>query len=380
MRPVYRISHILLNIMCRSCKNGENALHAAAISGSVKTLKLLLDYGGDLRYQDNEGRTPKHYAMFKNQNPGSRRKMLLFIEEAKQKQTMCTSSSALKSKPAASVERPNSAAGDQQQQQQQQQQQAVNSAMPRMPPPPPPPMSMPLLPPISNNYNIAHAIPLRSVLANANSSHSAALAASNNTGTQNNLALNSVSTGFGPLYKSANGNEELGVPVMLPIVNEVDLVHDSHGVTINNGSFMVYESMKWKDSHLVTIKRLHSKVAEGGNVNLLIDELNAYRRVNNFPKLVSLMGFCQTENVENMILMFERIALGSLFHILHEIKLAKKPKLKSITSIMLNVCDALVYMHEKNLIHCYVNSHSVFLTHQHMAKLANLEYAVERYL
>lgn len=314
-----------------------------------------------MRYQDHEGRTPKHYALFKNPNPGPRRKMLSFIEEARSKTFERTSSSVKPAKPPMITTAESQSA----------------STLPRFnPPPPPPPMLMPLLPPPppNNNYQMIHANPLKSALVNSNLAASATM----NNG-QNNFAVNSVSAGFGPLFKS-KGNEELGVPVMLPIVNEMDLVHDSHGVTINNGSFMVYESMKWKDSHLVTIKRLHSKVAEGGNVNLLIDELNSYRRVNNFPKLVSLMGFCQTENVENMILMFERIAVGSLFHILHEIKLAKKPKLKSITSIMLNVCDALVYMHEKNLIHCYVNSHSIFLTHQHMAKLANLEYAVERFL
>ena len=165
---------------------------------------------------------------------------------------------------------------------------------------------------------------------------------------------------------------------MLPIINETHLVHDIHGVTINNGSFMVYEAMKWNENrHLVSIKRLHSRVAEGGSVSLLLNELNAFRyRINNFPKILSLMGFSSCSQ-NAVILMFERIAVGSLFHILHEIKLARKPKIKSITSIMLNVCDALIYMHEKNLLHCYVNSHSIFLTHHHMAKLGNLEFSCD---
>jgi inactive serine/threonine-protein kinase TEX14 len=165
---------------------------------------------------------------------------------------------------------------------------------------------------------------------------------------------------------------------MLPAINEQHLVHDNHGSTFNNGAFMVYESMKWKDSHLVTIKRLHTNVADGGHVNLLIDELNSFRRINNFPKILALMGFCQTDNIENIILMFERVSVGSLFNILHEIKLSKMPKLKSITEIMLSVCEALIYLHEQNLLHCYVNSHSIFLTTHHSAKLGNLEYAVER--
>lgn len=90
------------------------------------------------------------------------------------------------------------------------------------------------------------------------------------------------------------------------------------------------------------------------------------------------MGFCRTNNADSMVLMFERVAVGSLFNILHEIKLSKPPKLKSINEIMLNICDALLYLHEKSIIHCYVNSHSILLTSHYTAKLANLEYAVEK--
>ena len=90
------------------------------------------------------------------------------------------------------------------------------------------------------------------------------------------------------------------------------------------------------------------------------------------------MGFCQIENADGMILMFERINVGSLFNILHEIKLTKVPKLRSITDIMLNICEALIYLHEQNILHCYVNSHSILLTTSRTAKLGNMEYAVEK--
>ena len=61
-------------------------MHAAALGGSVKTLKLLMQHGGDLNVCDKEGRTPKHFAMFKMNPNGAttsarRRKILYFIEE-----------------------------------------------------------------------------------------------------------------------------------------------------------------------------------------------------------------------------------------------------------------------------------------------------------
>ena len=52
--------------------------------------------------------------------------------------------------------------------------------------------------------------------------------------------------------------------------------------------------------------------------------------------------------------------------------------LRSIIEIITSVCDALIYLHEQKIIHCYVNSHSIFLVGAHTPKLANFEYAVEK--
>jgi hypothetical protein len=347
-------------------------MHAAAMSGSVSTLRVLIEFGADLNLVDDDGRTIKHYAMFKNPNANTRRKMLFFIEEIcfNNLTSANTTANNLNSQRRIINQRghssPPATATTTKAAPTTTTTSVTNKKTFSFIPPPPPPMTVPLL-------------PSHSTMPVANSKLTVS-SLNNNSNANCNNNINSL-----------NDNLELGgvgVTVMLPCINENHLMHDITGITINNGSFMVYEAMKWKENHLVSIKRLHSKVVEGGNVNLLINELNAFRhRINNFPKILTLMGFCQTSTNGNggggdigmsMVLMFERIALGSLFHILHEIKLARKPKLKSIVSIMLNVCDALVYLHEKGLIHCYVNSHSVFLTHHHTAKLGNLEYSFDK--
>lgn len=166
--------------------------------------------------------------------------------------------------------------------------------------------------------------------------------------------------------------------MLVPQISELDIVHDHAGPTTNNGAFMIYEAMRWRDSHPVSIKRLHANLMELGQVDLLIDELRFLRRINNFPHVLALMGICPSDNAESLMLMFERVQVGSLYNVLHEIKLNKQPRLKSIGEIALSVCDALVYLHERNIFHCYVSSHSVLLTSLHMAKLANFEYAVDR--
>ncbi|RNA36088.1 inactive serine threonine- kinase TEX14 isoform X3 [Brachionus plicatilis] len=187
--------------------------------------------------------------------------------------------------------------------------------------------------------------------------------------------VNPCSVGFGILYKSTG---EIGMPIFLPAIKENDLEHDYGGETFNNGAFMVYESMRWKELHVVTVKRLHSSIADQGHSDLLIEELKYFKKINHCPNILSIMGFCQYVNSEGLMLMFERVQVGSLFAVLHERPLSKRPKLKSICQIMMNVCDALIFLHQMNILHCYVSSHSIFLTNFHTAKLGNLEYAVEK--
>ena len=121
------------------------------------------------------------------------------------------------------------------------------------------------------------------------------------------------------ILKLVISSNEVGVPILVPAINENELARDNLGLTFNNGAFMFYESMKWKEKHYVSVKRMHSNTAEGGCVDLLIEELEMLGRIN-YSKIIQLMGICQTENVESLILMFERIEKGSLYYIMHEEK------------------------------------------------------------
>lgn len=64
--------------------NGGTAVHAAAISGKVEIMELVLRYGGDLRLHDKDGRKPKDWASLQL-NTKLKRKMISFIEEARYK-------------------------------------------------------------------------------------------------------------------------------------------------------------------------------------------------------------------------------------------------------------------------------------------------------
>ena len=80
--------------------------------------------------------------------------------------------------------------------------------------------------------------------------------------------------------------------------------------------------------------------------------------------------------ISKPILVLKRIIYSSLFVILQE----PRDEAIDIIQILTSVCDVLIYLHEKRIIHCYVNSYSVFFVESFKPKLCNSEYVVERWV
>lgn len=95
-----------------------------------------------------------------------------------------------------------------------------------------------------------------------------------------------------------------------------------------------------------------------------------------FPRIIQLIGISKSPNLDGQSLVFESVRFGSLFNLLHDN--LKSFSARSIYEIMSHICDALIYLHEQGIVHCYVNTHSILLVDSHSPKLANFEYAVEK--
>jgi hypothetical protein len=171
----------------RRCKNGETAVHAACLSGQTKLLDLLIQYGGDLRLHDNEGRLPKTWAMFQT-NKNLKLKMISYIEEARHK--------VLSTQTAKMINRYVL----------QQKKKIVRE----------------------DTFNKK-----KNFFFFSGPTTSNLYVASKPANFQT-----PCSVGFGSLYKTIN---DLGVPIVVPVISESELEHDNLGLTINNGAFMVYE-------------------------------------------------------------------------------------------------------------------------------------------
>lgn len=65
--------------------------------------------------------------------------------------------------------------------------------------------------------------------------------------------------------------------------------------------------------------------------------------------------------------------MGSLNHLLYHSK--ENLSLFEKLHLLVDICNAMVYLHAKDIVHCYINSFSVLVKDKCKAKLGNLEHA-----
>lgn len=87
--------------------------------------------------------------------------------------------------------------------------------------------------------------------------------------------------------------------------------------------------------------------------------------------LLLLLGVSATLHWEGVQLIYEPIYQGSLYHRLH-IMGSPIPLLKRL-QILQQICDAVLFLHSKQLLHCSLTSHAVHLISSGRAKLGCLE-------
>jgi len=86
-----------------------------------------------------------------------------------------------------------------------------------------------------------------------------------------------------------------------------------------------------------------------------------------FTGLLQLMGV--TQFVNRMQLVYEPVQLGSLYHQLH----VARSHIPDKMGVLIQVAEALNFLHSRNLLHCSVSSNSVHLISPHVAKLGCYE-------
>ena len=76
-----------------------------------------------------------------------------------------------------------------------------------------------------------------------------------------------------------------------------------------------------------------------------------------------------TQRLDKIQLVYEPVQLGSLYYRLHVARLPIPDKM----GILIQVAEALDFLHSRKLLHCRISSHSVHLVSSSVAKLGCFE-------
>ncbi|XP_028941988.1 inactive serine/threonine-protein kinase TEX14 [Antrostomus carolinensis] len=309
------------------CYDGSTPVHAAAFSGNQWILSRLLDEGGDLRVHDKDGKNPQYWAMSADSERSAQ--ILEFIQR-------CTfhMQAAIQNFPSDLLRRVGSSKA------------LVCS-----------PSRFGGL--VQGNVHS----PLGRFLKGGA-----------------NAAKNIYSFGFGKFYLA--GSRHLGYLASLPIIGEKDLVqaHDEPAFSYHVGPYMIMTHFMWGGSR-VTVKELaldpHQKCCKLRLADLLIAEQEHSSKLRH-PHLLQLMSVCLSSDLRKTRLVYERVHFGSLHSILHE-RRTEFPvlHLETILHVLLQISDALRFLHSRGFIHRSVTSYAIQIVSSGEAKLCNLEYMIE---
>ncbi|KAJ7308834.1 hypothetical protein JRQ81_008104 [Phrynocephalus forsythii] len=309
------------------CYDGSTPVHAAAFSGDQLLLSKLLDAGGDLRVHDKNGKNPQSWALTAGKEAGSQ--MLEFIQRCTVHMQAALQSSSFDL--LRKVDSPRTLVGGQ-----------------------------------SKFGGITQGTagsPLKRFLRSRTSP-----------------TPSIFSFGYGKFCLTAR--KQLGYLASLPVVAEKELVQadDEPTCSFQTGPYMVMTNLMWRGSP-VTVKEMNTKPHQHCSKlrfsDLLLAEQEHSSKLRH-PHLLQLMAVCLSLDLERTRLVFERVNFGSLYSILHEQRSEfLVMHLETIVHLLLQVSDALRFLHLSGFVHRTVSSYAVAIVLPGEAKLTNLEHMIE---
>ncbi|XP_066490967.1 inactive serine/threonine-protein kinase TEX14 isoform X2 [Tiliqua scincoides] len=196
----------------------------------------------------------------------------------------------------------------------------------------------------------------------------------------NSSFRNIFSFGFGKFYLTSS--RQLGYLASLPVIMDKEVIQadDEPTFSFPTGPYMIMTNLMWGGSR-ITVKELNLKPHQHCSKLRLSDLLLAEQEYSSklrHPHLLQLMAVCLSSDLEKTRLVYERVNFGTLYSILHE-RRSEFPivHMETIVHLLLQVNDALRFLHSHGFIHRTLSSYAVMIVLAGEAKLTNLEYMVE---
>ncbi|XP_044869222.1 inactive serine/threonine-protein kinase TEX14-like isoform X2 [Mauremys mutica] len=308
------------------CYDGSTPVHAAAFSCQRPLFAQVLEAGGDLRLHDQQGRTPQDWAEQAGSDQNA--EVLAFIQQCRARMVGLT------------------------QHGEQGATQTLSSRIGGSP---------------------------RSL----RSSFSSLLAASfwSLGSSRTDWSGRGPVAGFGQLCPSGPLRPSFASVTPIADPDELLRAEAEPDRSYENGPYTLMSNCLWK-GQLVTLRGLKPEPPGSrphGPTDLLVAEQQHCSHLHH-PHLLLLLAVSPSLDLREVRLVFERVEMGSLYWALHQEAPhpPAPPSCLAALRLLLQLCEALLFLHGQGYVHRALTSHAVQLVRPGLAKLGSLEYMQPR--
>ncbi|KAI4880430.1 hypothetical protein NFI96_018421, partial [Prochilodus magdalenae] len=311
------------------CADRSTPVHAAVFSCNPWLLSALLDAGGDLRLHDDQGRTPGDWAEAGAQEHSPR--MLDFLKSCESHMRSLTQTHSPQ----------------------------VGRATP------------------TSSKTLLRSPSLLELLRPGGSD----LLVNKKLSTKSSVSDVVQCFGYGKLCVEKS-RLPVGLLASVPLIADSELVQaeDEALYSFSCGSSCCMTNYSWRGCR-VTVKELQTYASqrhaeEDLHQDLLIAELEHASRLFH-PHLLQLVAVSVPADLRRSRLVYERVHVGSLHTVLYH-RRVEFPVLQvcDLLSLVLQVCEALLYLHSRALVLRALSSHAVIIVHPGVAKVTGLGFMV----